>query len=57
MAPGSHAVFGGWEARDCAVCGERVTIKRSGLWMRRLGGEPVSLHHECASAWFREAIA
>jgi hypothetical protein len=48
---------GGWEPRLCAVCAERVTITAGGLWMRRLGSEPVALHHHCAPVWFAGLVA
>ena len=50
---------GEWAPLVCAICGERVKAN-SGLFMRNLGGEPVSLHHGiCAAEWFaaRKAAA
>jgi len=47
MPKGSQIVWGGWEPRVCAVCGQRVTLKESSYHGGGPTGRPWSIHAAC----------
>jgi hypothetical protein len=50
MSKGSHATFGGWEPKLCAICGEKIVLSRQScrFSINHKGTEgPRSVHVEC----------
>lgn len=60
MAQGSHKTWGGWEAKACAECQERIVLSRGHASHHHNQGRPFSLcgpHMHLYSKFVRQAAA
>lgn len=49
MAKGSHATWGAYDSRLCAICGKPIVISREDAWIHHKDGQHVSTHTACGS--------